>query len=688
MLNGLKNTFSWLNKTIKLLVTSDEDHFSTERINSNAFLFSGFLISSLSCIFNFLEGFNTFLNIFTIFSSALLGVLYYLSRFRNYSNIWLSACTVLFLLTVSWFMNAGAIGSTSFMYLYTVIVLNIIAERHQQNGLFLLILSNIIVLYILEYYFGGLIVRPYINVTNQYCDIIFVFLLILIGVFFTTRFIKRSYDKEKNRVRERTKELEIANEKRTNVFINLAHETKTPLTLIANYLDDYMKKNEKQADQELMLLRNTIGSLTKDIVNFFDMEKIQKGIAMYDHTKITDFSKLVIDRIALFKSLASKKQIEINSCISEKNYVKADPGALLRIINNVIENAIKYTTEGGTIDVNLEESDGKIYFSVKDNGIGISAALQSKIFEPYFQINSEKSNFQGIGLGLSIVKKIVQELVGDIALQSDPQNEPGTQLTIILPSHAEPGVGYEIPVHNTPSFLEIEKLNVKEKSIDDAKFTIMVIEDNIALLNYIVAKLQKDYNVYFATNGKEAIEKIKSIDELDLILSDVMMDNGDGFYLYHYLSQSKAFNHIPFIFLTAKNEADSRMKGLSLGAIDYISKPFAIDELNKKVRSVLNNLSNQRNAIVTQAYNSIVKNKNRKEVLSESLNPFESNCLKYNITSREKEVIMLMSEGKINKEIAFILSISVDTVKKHIQNAYEKVGVNNKVELLKMVTNQ
>jgi serine phosphatase RsbU (regulator of sigma subunit) len=210
-MNRIRFHLNWLEKAVKFLISDNDDHFSLERINSNTFLFAASLISILSCVFNFIEGFSLILNIFTIISSILLVVLYYLSRFRNYSNIWLSANTVLLLLSVSWFMNGGAIGSTSFMYLFTVIILNIIAKPHQQNGLFLLVLANIAVLYAMEYLFGSLLVHRYPDVETYYSDIIFVFVLILFGVFFTTRFIKRSYDEGRNLVNEQKMIIEKQN---------------------------------------------------------------------------------------------------------------------------------------------------------------------------------------------------------------------------------------------------------------------------------------------------------------------------------------------------------------------------------------------------------------------------------------------------------------------------------------------
>jgi two-component system sensor histidine kinase ChiS len=681
----MNDNFSWFNKAIKFPITNEDKNVSLERINSNTFLFCGCLISILSCIFNFWEGFSLLLNVFTIFSSVLLVILYSLSRFKNYDNIWLSAITILSLLSISWFMNGGAIGSTTFIYLFMVIILNIIAKRHQQNKLFLLVLSNIIFLYILEYYFGDRLVHQYPNRSSYYSDIIFVFILILVGSFFTTRFIKRSYDEGRNLIKERTNELELANEKRTNAFINLAHETKTPLTLITNYLEDYMRKYGKEEQEELKVLKSAIGNLTKDIINFFDMEKIQKGIHVYNHNRVSDFSVLLSESTKLFRVFAAKKNIEISADISEHIFIKADPGSLLRVINNLIENAVKYTNDGGKIAISLLSNGHQIIFSVKDNGIGIPVALQTKIFEPYFQINSEKANFQGMGLGLSIVKKILLDLKSEIEIVSDPQHDTGTKITIILPVYekSEQELVSEFPVDEV-KYYEVEKQNISELPFDENKFTIMIVEDNMALLKYMVEALQKKYNIHFAMNGEEAVEKLKTITYLDLIVSDVMMDNGDGYFLYQHIQQSKRFSHVPFIFLTAKYTGDDRMKGITMGAIDYISKPVSIQELDKKINSFLNNLSNQRNAIITQAYHSLMNTtKETKETKEIQPCSFQLNCTKYNLTSRETDVIRLMMEGKINKEIAGELFISIDTVKKHIQHAYEKIGVGNKFELLK-----
>lgn len=211
MMKRLKKRFNWFSVAIRFSLTNEDDDFSLDHITSNTFLFSAALISILSCIFNFVEGFDIILNLFTVFSSALLLVLYYFSRFRSYYNVWFSAATVLLLLSVSWFMNGGALGSVSFMYLCTVLILNFIAKPREQNGLFLVVLLNIAILYVLEYYYGDVLVKSYPSRSSYYFDMVFVFIIVLFCVFFSTRYIKRSYDEGRNLVNQQKMIIEKQN---------------------------------------------------------------------------------------------------------------------------------------------------------------------------------------------------------------------------------------------------------------------------------------------------------------------------------------------------------------------------------------------------------------------------------------------------------------------------------------------
>jgi len=487
------------------------------------------------------------------------------------------------------------------------------------------------------------------------------------------------------KVKERTRELEDANEKIVNSFMNLAHETKTPLTLINNYLEDYIQ--QKGETKELEVIKNNLAKLTKDMVNFLDMERLNKGFIIYNGDQCSDFSAILKECTVLFRPYASKKNIVITELIQEALLVKAAPECIYRMINNLVENAIKYTRENGQIEVVLKPVDDKIIFSVIDNGIGISPELHTTIFEPYYQINSQKANYQGMGLGLAIVKKIVDTLQGEIQLHSDPL-KIGTEIILELPLYTLPADETISKLDITSVYMEIEPLTIADKAHDESKPTLLVVEDNISLLNLMVESLREKYNVHFALSGWEALEKLKTIKCVDLIVSDVMMDNGTGMELCKGLSLEGKFNHIPFIFITAQATMKDKMEGLALGAIDYIFKPFLIGELTAKIDAVLNNLSHQRKAIITLAYNSLLLNSGyeTKEIpLPAQPNPsrFEENCNFYLLTSREKQVINVIKKGHTaNKEISELLHISDKTVGKHLENIFIKVGVNDKLELM------
>lgn len=482
------------------------------------------------------------------------------------------------------------------------------------------------------------------------------------------------------KVKERTSELEKLNEQKTNTFINLAHETKTPLTLMNNYLDEYILKHG--ITEELSVIKSNTDKLTRDIVNFFDLERLDKGFDFYEHEQITNFSASLQSTIILFRSLAYKKRIRIKEKIEDNIFIKSDPEAVFRIINNLIDNALKYTKENGEVAIKLISNADKIRFTVEDNGIGILPNMQESIFEPYFQIHSKKRNSDGMGMGLALVKKIVDGLGGNILLNSDLN--VGTNFTIELQKY----IPKNTEVASSISRLQRRLILADYNSVLDSVSTpdlpyILVVEDNLSLLGFLVTKLKAKYNVYAAENGAKALEKLESIEELDLVISDVMMDIIDGFELHEMLSTNQRYSHIPFIFLTAKTDKASKIDGLSLGAVDYIDKPFHINELLTKIDSILSNLEKQRLAIVNQAYKTILtKSKNTNEIFRTSEEVFDINCKRFGLTNKEKEITKLIIKGHPYKIISADLNIAKTTVDKHVSNIFRKTNVHNKVELI------
>jgi signal transduction histidine kinase/DNA-binding NarL/FixJ family response regulator len=484
----------------------------------------------------------------------------------------------------------------------------------------------------------------------------------------------------KKEVERRTKELEKLNEQKTNTFVNLAHETKTPLTLINNYLDEYISK--KGSSEELNVVKKNIDKLSNDIVNFFDLEKLNKGFAIYNHDQVCNFSEILSDDLLLFKKYAKNRNIVLRESIKDDLFVQADPVAINRIIINLIENAIKFSDDDCGIEISLQDYGNKINFSVKDCGIGIPPEMQSKVFEPYYQITNQKKSIQGMGLGLPIVKKVVQDLNGEIKIESDPKREPGTKMIVTLNKHTLSE--NEIASGNYSRYSAtafIEDLNMEEQQFDEKKETILIVEDNVSMVNYLAKKLQDSYNVYTALNGNEALKKLKTLIVIpDLIISDVMMDKVDGYAFAKIISNDPLYNHIPFMFLSAKAAKSDKLQGLRLGAIDYVHKPFSINVLKQKIESILQNAKRQRSAVFNKALN--VLNKPEPIAAQQTTNKFEQNCELYHLTAREKDIAKLVCKGRRYKEIGETLFIAERTVTKHVQNIFEKVRVTNKIELI------
>ena len=482
-----------------------------------------------------------------------------------------------------------------------------------------------------------------------------------------------------NEVTKRTNDLEKINEQRTNTFVNLAHETKTPLTLITNYLDEYLHKNEES--EELLVVKKSIDKLTSDIVNFFDVEKFNKGLIVYNHNLITDVSDIIKGALELFEPYANKKKVKLLTAIENNILGKADPSAINRVANNLIENAIKFSDEEATILIKLYKDDKLFNFVVQDFGVGIPTEYQKKIFEPYFQITSKKANGQGMGLGLPIVKKIIDELDGTIAVKSKGELERGTEFTVTLPVYQRRS-SEEISKPDIPSYFSSTpvELEIECKPYNDKEKAILVVEDNISMANYLSKKLCENYNVYTALNGNDALKQLKELPVLpDLIISDVMMDKMDGYAFAKIISNNSSYGHIPFIFITAKSAPNDKYEGLRLGAIDYIRKPFRIQELLHKIESILAVTSKQKRSILNTAFASL--NRNDRIAQAGTLHSFEENCQMYNLSSREKEIAELICRGLKYKAIADSLYIAERTVTKHAQNIFEKVDVSNKVEL-------
>ncbi|MCG8571264.1 MAG: ATP-binding protein [Spirochaetes bacterium] len=397
------------------------------------------------------------------------------------------------------------------------------------------------------------------------------------------------------KVSQRTAELKDANNKletaekeKTNFFINLSHEMKTPLTVISNYLDD-MPELENNSD--LKIIKHNIEKLKQDMINFFDILKMERGQKLYNDIQIINFSDFLNNKINFFMKFALKDHIKITHNIETGLYLETPISLIDRIFNNLIHNAIKFNKKNGFIDIITEKKENQIIIHIKDTGCGIDRVHINNIFKPYYQISHIKKNIEGIGMGLAIVKKCVVSLKGTITVES-VVNEY-TDFEIKLPLHTLANDDYVADItknRESSGYLEIraEKIRDRDPGTNERKKnTILVVEDNKDLLNLIERHLLKKYNVFICHNGTEALNILKENQCPDLIISDIMMDKMDGFELLSNIHKNMNWCRIPFIFISARTDDESKIAGIQKGAIDYIYKPFTLSELFIKIDSLL-----------------------------------------------------------------------------------------------------
>ncbi|MBN1410229.1 MAG: CHASE2 domain-containing protein [Spirochaetales bacterium] len=467
-------------------------------------------------------------------------------------------------------------------------------------------------------------------------------------------------------------EMTDAIEQKTIFFHNLAHETKTPLTLIRNYMEQYVKK--EKLTPELEIIQDNISQLCEDMNNCFDIEKFERGEAFYHHDQLADFSSLLRNKIALFKQSSKKKSVSIQASITHDLFTRADPLSMSRIIVNLLDNAVKYAPDNSVIKVSLEKVAKTMVFNIYNEGPKITDEQKVNIFKPYYQLSHEKRGVQGMGLGLPIVKKIITEVGGTIEVINQPEEGVNFAVSLLLvekTSVTQVDPRFDASVHST-----VTKAAMPEDLYMESRQGIMLVEDNLQLLGFLRDIFANEYNVICARNGKAALSKLEVVQKPDIIISDIVMDEMNGYDLIKELSLSEKYSDVPFIFLSARTSKNEKLEGLSRGAVDFISKPFSAEELLAKVKSILQFNITQKEININELKTKVVKamrNNPEKDVT----------CLleSYSLTKKEKEVIKLLYQGLQYKEISDMAHISLAAVRKRIHNIYQKFNVQNRTEL-------
>ena len=476
------------------------------------------------------------------------------------------------------------------------------------------------------------------------------FILIAIGsayfifrYFWSQKIMKAQIEMERID-KERQKEM---NEMKLRFFINISHELRTPLTLILAPLQDLLAKvNDRWEHKQLELIRLNTNRLLHLVNQLMDYRRAELGVF---HLRVREVPvhRIVEKNFRFYERIAQRKQIKYNlySEIEGKD-VLCDPEYVELIENNLLSNAFKYTGEGKSITVSLKEENDQLILQIADTGNGIPQDKQSKIFERFYQANDDHL---GSGIGLSLVQRLVELHHGRIELTS--RVGEGSTFTIYLPTNANVYKPEEKADKNAPTNEEIHTTNsqemytvdIQEDSCPDNSINehraehadekhkdenILIVEDNADIRQYLAEELGKTYPVWQAENGEEALALLKE-QEINLILTDVMMPVMDGLQLCKHIKQNLNTCHIPVIILSAKADIKEQLEGLQVGADDYIPKPFVTNIVIAKIK---NQFRTRRRAI--EHYTNSLEIEPEKI----ALNPIDEKLLKQAMEIMEKHM--------------------------------------------------
>lgn len=425
----------------------------------------------------------------------------------------------------------------------------------------------------------------------------FLYLLIITILLFSLKWLITMRIEQQNLLRmERLekKQIEDLNQIKLRFFTNVAHEFRTPLSLIAGPLEEINNQHSQTKEQAFLLgiVQNNVKRLLLLVDELLDFRKAgnQKVQLRVTESSLVDFINHILK---CFSESVQKKNISLKFTHPIDNSMTSyfDHGVLDKIIFNLLSNALKYTPPNGKIKVTLEVDQQQAVIKVIDSGKGIAEKDLDKIFDRFYQGKNSLGNINGSGIGLAYAKRLTEAHRGNISVSSIIDH--GTTFTISIPIDRESylaeieendHIAYIDNTHTTPE--EFEELDLPEViSEESSPYHILIVEDNKEL-NAFLKYFFKSYKVDTAYNGKEGFEKAsKNIP--DLIISDIMMPEMNGLELCKKLKTQFLTSHIPVVLLTAKSEKSHKIEGIQHGADAYIEKPFDSKLLEATVQNIL-----------------------------------------------------------------------------------------------------
>ena len=477
---------------------------------------------------------------------------------------------------------------------------------------------------------------------------------VVVSWFFWYKHRKEKEMEERQKLFEIEKEKELY-ESKVNFFTEIAHEVRTPLTLINGPLETLqeMEIADPKIQKNLSVITQNTNRLLTLTGQLLDFQKI--GAHKFEMTmECVDITSLLRETVARFEPTISKKNKELTLHIPEESIeAVVDKEAITKILSNLLNNALKYARH--SICVELQREMEAFLVRVTSDGDKIPAEISQQIFEPFYQAAKKDSASFGVGIGLPLARSLASLHRGKLYLDSEHEDN---SFVISVPL-----------VENTlRSLPKLEEITVETDTLGEGvpveaemkSYVLLLVEDNETMLEFMSERLLEVFTVETAKNGQEALEVLRSR-RIDLVISDIMMPVMNGWELCKEIKSDMDLSHIPVIFLTAKNDIDSKINGLKIGAEAYVEKPFSFNYLKTQIVSLLYNRQKEREAFSKRPFfptNKMQMNKVDEEFMNKVIRTIEENIIDTNLNVEHLAEILGMSRSSLLRKIKMLSNLS------------------------------
>jgi len=456
---------------------------------------------------------------------------------------------------------------------------------------------------------------PWFSLPAQISYILLVFLAIFGVIKWRTRSLKHNADKLQQGIKRRTLELHEKNKlladknstieallgQKQRMFANMSHEFRTPLTLILSPLERLFNNPTNSGNQKFLSIidRNAriMLRLVEQLLKFSQLENTNR--IQYKQYQVNSCLKYVV---ASFEGVLLDKQFSVSTQFEGEFNATLTDGSLETIVANLLSNAIKYTPEQGAISITAKQEAQQLLLTVSDTGLGIAKKDQEKVLEPFYRDDADsKQNIKGSGIGLALVKELID--VNNGRLQISSSLGQGSCFTIYLPckplgenitfAPQDLYSGESFIASNIEALTQDKVILQHQQSIDlplvtslDNKPSLIIIEDNRDMRDFLFDILNDDYQCIPASNGKDGIRLVTE-QIPDLVICDLMMPGINGLQVCNALKNDERTSHIPLMLLTAKSDTETRIIGWRENIDDFVSKPFNESELKARLKNML-----------------------------------------------------------------------------------------------------